>query len=135
MKLLSSRGWTVLWPLLQYNIPTYIFQVRFTRMIGIIFGNYITFTFIPSALLIFRLVKPNFFIVNIFSWIDFLPWLPGSVWGAFWAFCGLLVDLVILYIRKPPKKPSRRSQEVPQKEREGNRFMKKITNLKKMALE
>jgi len=35
-------------------------EVRFTRMIGIIFGNYITFTFIPSALLIFRTLSvPN----------------------------------------------------------------------------
>ena len=35
----------------------YIFpllKVRFTRMIGIIFGNYILFTFVPAVILVFR---------------------------------------------------------------------------------
>ena len=37
-----------------YILGKCILQVRFTRMIGIIFSNYILFTFVPAVILVFR---------------------------------------------------------------------------------
>ena len=41
-------------PRSQHQFIIVIFQVRFTKMIGIIFGGYILFTFIPGIVIVVR---------------------------------------------------------------------------------